>query len=498
MKKILIANRGEIAVRIIRAAREMDIQTVAVYSEADRNALHVRMADEAYYIGPAASAASYLNIDAILAVCTLAKADAVHPGYGFLSENPVFARRVTEHGLVFIGPTAAAMEIMGSKLGAKRVARELGVPLVPGTEEAITSVSLAIEKAREIGFPILIKASAGGGGKGMRLVEDIKNFEEQLSLAASEAKAAFGDGSIFLERYISSPRHVEIQIMADNFGNTCYLFERECSIQRRHQKVIEEAPSVVLTAEKRRLMGECAVLLASSCGYTGAGTVEFIMDEQHNFFFLEMNTRLQVEHPVTEFITGIDLVKEQIRVARGEKLSFTQNELTITGHAIELRVCAENPFNNFMPDTGLLQTYRLPSGPGIRVDNGIEEGMDVPVYYDPMLAKLIVHAATRSEAINRMKRAIDEFQITGIETTLQFGKFVMNHEAFSGGNFDTHFISRYFDAESELLKQAAADSREEALLAALLGAVLLDKALPQTESFSASANTDAWRRNRKN
>jgi len=498
MKKILIANRGEIAVRIIRAAREMGISTVAVYSSADRNAMHVTMADEAYCIGPAASAASYLNIEIILTICKLAKVDAVHPGYGFLSENSIFAGRVIESGFIFIGPGVEAMELMGSKLGAKRVARELGVPLVPGSEDAITDIAKAIVKASEIGFPILIKASAGGGGKGMRLVNELADLEEQLILAANEATAAFGDGAIFLERYISSPRHIEIQIIADNFGNTCYLFERECSIQRRHQKVIEEAPSTILTPEKRKEMGECAVLLASSCKYSGAGTVEFILDEHQNFYFLEMNTRLQVEHPVTEFITGIDLVKEQIKIARGESLSFTQQELTITGHAIELRVSAENPFNNFMPDTGILQTYRLPSGPGIRVDNGIEEGMEVPIYYDPMLAKLIVYAASRPEAIERMKRAIGEFQVTGIETTLQFGLFVMNHEAFKSGNFDTHFISTYFNLEKESTDSADKGSVEEASIAALLGAGLLNAVREQVQSVSsASVCMNAWKKNRK-
>lgn len=498
VKKILIANRGEIAVRIIRAAREMGIQTVAVYSEADRSALHVRMADEVRCIGPAASAASYLDMDKILQACAETGADAVHPGYGFLSENAVFARRVTEAGLIFIGPGYEAMEIMGSKLGAKRVARQLGVPLVPGMEEAISNAAEALEKASAIGFPILIKASAGGGGKGMRLVHEASELEEQLNLAISEATAAFGDGSVFLERYITSPRHIEIQIMADLHGSTCYLFERECSVQRRHQKVIEEAPSSVLTPETRVRMGECAVALAVSCGYVGAGTVEFILDENLNFYFLEMNTRLQVEHPVTELITGIDLVQEQIRVARGEHLSFTQEQLTITGHAIELRVSAEDPATGFMPDTGILQTYRLPGGPGVRVDNGIEEGMEVPVYYDPMLAKLIVHASTRAKAIERMKRAIAEFQVSGIETTLGFGAFVMNHEAFRSGSFDTHFVAKYFSPAVAAAPEIPA-AEDEAMLAALLGARLLEGDTVHSATTAASAPDlmQAWRSNRR-
>lgn len=491
MKKILIANRGEIAVRIIRAAHEMGILTVAVFSEADRNALHVRMADEAWCIGPAASRDSYLNIDTLIRTCLEAGAQGIHPGYGFLSENAEFSRRVTQSGLIFIGPGPEAMEMMGSKLGAKKIARELGIPLVPGTDYAVTTVADALEKAAAIGFPLLIKASAGGGGKGMRLVEKMAEMEEQLQLAINEATAAFGDGSVFLERYIQSPRHIEIQVMADQYGNACYLFERECSVQRRHQKVIEEAPSCVLNAETRRSMGENALRLVASCNYTGAGTVEFIMDEALNFYFLEMNTRLQVEHPVTELITGIDLVKEQIRIARGEVLSFRQEDLKITGHAIELRVCAEDPWNNFMPDTGTLQTYRLPSGPGVRVDNGIEEGMEVPIYYDPMLSKLIVHAGSRAEAIERMIRAIKEFQVTGIETTLGFGLFTMEHEAFRSGNFDTHFVSRHFQAESH------PGLEEEAYIAALLGAGLLEETVRPAAAIEQTHRSSAWKLNRK-
>jgi acetyl-CoA carboxylase biotin carboxylase subunit len=379
MEKILIANRGEIALRVMRSAREMGIKTVAVFSEADRNALHVRYADEAVCIGPAPSAQSYLLGENIIDACLKTGAQGIHPGYGFLSENAAFARLVKAAGLILIGPSPEAMEIMGNKLSAKAAALTYNIPMVPGTEEAVTDISVAQNRAIEIGFPILIKAAAGGGGKGMRIVEKASDFIEQMDLAVSEATSAFGDGSVFIERYVSSPRHIEIQVLGDNYGNIVHLFERDCSVQRRHQKVIEEAPSSVLSEELRQKMGESAVNAARSCNYTGAGTVEFILDENLDFFFLEMNTRLQVEHPVTEMITGIDLVKEQIRVARGEPLSFTQADLKIKGHAIELRVYAEDPANNFLPDIGNLQTYITPKGPGIRVDDGFEQGMDIPI-----------------------------------------------------------------------------------------------------------------------
>ncbi|HEY0898414.1 MAG TPA: acetyl-CoA carboxylase biotin carboxylase subunit, partial [Sphingobacteriaceae bacterium] len=390
MNKILVANRGEIALRVMRSAREMGIQTVAVFSEADRDALHVRYADEAICIGPAPSNQSYLLGEKIIEACKLTGAEAIHPGYGFLSENAAFARAVKAAGLILIGPSPEAMEIMGNKLSAKAAALKYKIPMVPGTEEAITDVAVAKQRAQEVGFPILIKAAAGGGGKGMRIVEGPDHFEEQMKLAVSEATSAFGDGSVFIERYVSSPRHIEIQVLGDTHGNIVHLFERECSVQRRHQKVIEEAPSSVLTPEIREEMGRCAVDVARSCNYTGAGTVEFILDDQLNFYFLEMNTRLQVEHPVTEMITGVDLVKEQIRIARGEKISFRQEDLEINGHAIELRVYAEDPKNNFLPDIGTLETYKLPQGPGIRVDDGFEQGMEIPIYYDPMIAKLVV------------------------------------------------------------------------------------------------------------
>lgn len=492
--KILVANRGEIALRIMRSAKEMGIETVAVFSEADRNALHVRYADEAICIGPAPSNQSYLVGEKIIAACKTTGAQAIHPGYGFLSENAGFAKAVADAGLILIGPTPQAMEIMGNKLSAKAAALKYNIPMVPGTEEAITDISEAKLRAVEVGFPILIKAAAGGGGKGMRIVEKVDDFEEQMHLAVSEATSAFGDGAVFIERYVTSPRHIEIQVLGDTHGNIVHLFERECSIQRRHQKVVEEAPSAVLTPEIREKMGKCAVDVARSVNYVGAGTVEFILDENLDFFFLEMNTRLQVEHPVTEMITGLDLVKEQIKIARGEVLSFKQEDLKINGHAVELRVYAEDPLNNFLPDIGTLQTYRTPKGNGVRVDDGFEEGMEIPIYYDPMIAKLITYGATRTEAIARMVRAIDEYDITGIQTTLSFGKFVMQHEAFTSGKFDTHFVSKYFNADS--LKE---DDEQEALLAAITGVLLLQKDKGKIVTATQNtAQTSNWTKNRKN
>ncbi len=458
MKKILVANRGEIALRVMRTARRMGIQTVAVYSESDRHSPHVRFADEAVCIGPPPSAQSYLVAEEILNAAHRTGADAIHPGYGFLSENAAFARQVAEAGLIFIGPSPESIEMMGSKLAAKEAAKRFDVPMVPGIEEAITDIETARAIGRQVGYPILIKASAGGGGKGMRIVEREEDLQEQMERAVSEALSAFGDGSVFIEKFVTAPRHVEIQVLADTHGNVLYLFERECSVQRRHQKVVEEAPCVIVTPEIRRAMGEAAVRVARACQYTGAGTVEFLMDADRNFYFLEMNTRLQVEHPVTEFITGLDLVEWQIRVARGEALPFRQEDLKIQGHAIELRVCAEDPLNNFLPSTGPLTRYRPPQGPGIRVDDGYSEGMEVPIFYDPLLAKLIVHGQSRAEAIQRMKEAIDQYEVEGVATTLPFGRFVMEHPAFVEGNFDTGFISKYYTAEALHQKQAAAAS----------------------------------------
>lgn len=461
MNKILIANRGEIAVRIIRTAKKMGIQTVAVYSEVDRNAPHVRLADQAVLLGPAPSSESYLVMEKIIKAAQSTGATGIHPGYGFLSENAEFARKVDAAGLIFIGPNIHAIEVMGSKLAAKEAVKAYNIPMVPGIDRAITDTDKAKEIAKKIGYPILIKASAGGGGKGMRVVENPGELKSQMERAISEATSAFGDGSVFIEKYVGSPRHIEIQVLADTDGNTVHLFERECSIQRRHQKVVEEAPSAVLDADLRARMGADACRVAAACQYVGAGTVEFLLDEQKNYYFLEMNTRLQVEHPVTELITGVDLVEEQIRVARGEKLRYTQDDLSIKGHAVELRVYAEDPTNNFLPSVGQLTTYQPPIGPHIRVDDGYEEGMEIPIYYDPMIAKLVTFGDTRDAAIANMKKAIDQYHIEGIETTLPFGRFVMNHPAFRSGNFDTHFVKQYFtpqaiETSNEALDRTAA------------------------------------------
>ena len=465
MKKILVANRGEIAIRVMKTARKMGITTVAVFSEADRNAPHVRFADEAVCIGPAPSSESYLNAQKIIEVAIKLNVDGIHPGYGFLSENADFAEAAERNNIIFIGPKSKAIHIMGSKLAAKEAVKNYNIPMVPGFDEAITDVAKAKEIAKEVGFPILIKASAGGGGKGMRIVEKESEFESQMDRAISEAISAFGDGSVFIEKYVASPRHIEIQVVADSHGNIVHLFERECSIQRRHQKVIEEAPSSVLTPQLRDEMGKAAVLVAKSCDYLGAGTVEFLLDENNNFYFLEMNTRLQVEHPVTEMITGVDLVEWQIRIARGEEIPMKQEALQINGHAVELRVYAEDPANDFLPSVGHLDVYSIPNGDGIRVDNGFEQGMDIPIYYDPMLAKLIAYGKTRDEAIRLMISAIENYQVEGVETTLAFGKFVFEHEAFRSGNFDTHFVKHYYNAE--ILKENNAQLAEVAALVAL-------------------------------
>jgi propionyl-CoA carboxylase alpha chain len=447
MKKILVANRGEIALRVMRTCKKMGIATVAVYSTADRKSPHVRFADEAVCIGEPASKQSYLDINKIIGVCKQLGVDGVHPGYGFLSENASFAKACADNGITFIGPTAEAIEIMGSKLAAKQAVGKYNVPLVPGTDQPITDIEEAKLLATQIGFPVLIKASAGGGGKGMRMVEHENEFEEQMNLAVSEAISAFGDGSVFIEKFVQSPRHIEIQVLGDTHGNIVYLFERECSIQRRHQKVVEEAPSALLTPEIRKQMGEAAVNVAKAVNYVGAGTVEFIVNNQLDFYFLEMNTRLQVEHPVTEMITGIDLVREQIRIAQGLPVSFAQEDLKINGHAIELRVYAEDPNNQFLPDIGTLEIYQIPVGEGVRVDDGFDEGMEIPIYYDPMIAKLIAHAENRDAAIEKLLKAIDNYKIEGVKTTLGFGKFVLNHPAFISGNFDTKFVENYFHPE---------------------------------------------------
>lgn len=464
MKKILVANRGEIAIRVMKTAQKMGIKTVAVYSTADRNSPHVKYADEAVWIGESPSNKSYLLGSKIIEVAKDLNVDAIHPGYGFLSENAQFAEEVEKNGLIFIGPKPKAIEIMGSKLAAKEAVLKYNIPMVPGVDHAIIDIEEAKETAKKIGFPILIKASAGGGGKGMRVVEKEIDFESQMNRAISEALAAFGDGSVFIEKYVASSRHIEIQIMADSHSNVLYFFERECSIQRRHQKVIEEAPSSVLTPEIRKKMGEAAVLVAKSCDYLGAGTVEFLYDENDNFYFLEMNTRLQVEHPVTEMISGVDLVELQIRVARGEALAIKQEDLKIKGHAVELRVYAEDCKNDFLPSVGRLEVYQLPIGEGIRVDNGFEQGMDIPIYYDPMLSKLITYGKSREEAIEIMIKAIDKYKIEGMETTLPFGKFVFEHEAFRSGKFDTNFVKKYYSPEV-IIDQKAKEAEIAALIA---------------------------------
>ncbi|MFO0495546.1 MAG: acetyl/propionyl/methylcrotonyl-CoA carboxylase subunit alpha [Flavobacteriia bacterium] len=445
MKKVLIANRGEIARRVIRTLKKMNIASVAIFSDADRNAPHVLEADEAVYVGASPSSESYLKQDLIIQYCKELNVDAIHPGYGFLSENAGFARKLKAEGIKLIGPSPESMEVMGDKLSAKQAVKSFNVPLVPGVDEAISDINEAIKIAEEVGYPILIKASAGGGGKGMRLVERSEDFAEQMRLAQNEARSSFGDDAVFIEKFVTKPRHIEIQVFADTHGNVVYLFERECSIQRRHQKVVEEAPSALLTPELRKEMGEAAVAVCKACNYEGAGTVEFLVDGDMRFYFLEMNTRLQVEHPVTEEITGTDLVEWQIRVARGEKLPKSQDELSIHGHAIEVRVYAEDTLNGFTPDIGNLKRYRIPSGRSVRVDDAFVEGMDIPIYYDPMIAKLVVWGKTREEAINRTIKAIDEYQISGLKTTLDFGKFVLKHEAFRSGNFDTNFIKHYFE-----------------------------------------------------
>ncbi len=465
MKKILVANRGEIALRVMKTAKKMGINTVAVYSEVDRNAPHVKFADEAVCIGKAPSSESYLRGDKIIEVAKELSVDGIHPGYGFLSENADFAEAVEKNGLTFIGPKSKAIRIMGSKLAAKEAVKKYDIPMVPGIDEAITDVKKAHEIANEIGYPVLIKASAGGGGKGMRIIEKESDLESGMQRAISEATSAFGDGSVFVEKYVTSPRHIEVQVMADTHGNVLHFFERECSIQRRHQKVVEEAPSSILTPELREEMGIAATKVAKSCAYVGAGTVEFLMDADLNFYFLEMNTRLQVEHPVTEMISGVDLVELQIKVARGEVLAIKQEDLKITGHAMELRVYAEDPLNDFLPSVGNLEVYQLPVGEGIRVDNGFEEGMDIPIYYDPMLSKLVTYGKTREESIELMLDAICDYKIVGVQTTLPFGSFVMAHEAFRSGNFDTHFVKDHYSPEK--IKEKTQVEAEIAALMAL-------------------------------
>ena len=499
MKRILIANRGEIALRIIRSLREMDIETVAVYSDADQHAPHVNAADFAIGLGPGPSTESYLRMDAIIEGAKQLQVEGIHPGYGFLSENAVFAEKVTKAGITFIGPSPDSIRTMGSKLAAKEAVAAYNTPLVPGTAEAITDKEDAKRIAAEIGYPVLIKASAGGGGKGMRVVEKEADFDEQIEMAMSEAQNAFGDASVFLEKFVLDPRHIEIQVLCDQHGNRLYLHERECSIQRRHQKVVEEAPSALLTPELRKAMGESAVRVAESCNYIGAGTVEYLVDRDMNFYFLEMNTRLQVEHPVTELITGLDLVKEQVKVACGEALSITQEEVLLHGHAIELRVYAEDPLNNFLPDIGTLEYYEKPEGPGVRVDDGFEEGMEIPIFYDPMISKLIVHGNCREEAIHRMKRAIKEYRIAGVKNTLIFGSFVMEHPEFVKGNFTTHFVDEHFTPQVKSLKKESNHEHEPWLedLGKLGASLIGNSAAEPVQHVSVAQGSNNWSSQRR-
>lgn len=488
IQSLLVANRGEISVRVIRTCKELRIRTVAVYSEVDRTALHVRLADEAYCVGPALSSESYLVVERILDVAKKTGADAIHPGYGFLSENADFAKACSDAGITFVGPGPGAIQTMGDKTEARLLMQKAAVPMAPGTPDAIADVAEAAKAAEEIGYPVLVKAAAGGGGKGMRVVERPEEFESALRGAQSEARNAFGDDRVYIEKFLTGPRHIEIQVLADTYGNVVHLFERECSIQRRHQKVVEEAPSAVLTPELRAAMGDAAVKAAEACNYVGAGTVEFLFDGGE-FYFLEMNTRLQVEHPVTELVTGLDLVAEQIRIAEGEELGYSQDDLFINGHAVECRVYAEDVVAGFLPAPGPLTRHRPPSGPGVRVDAGVEEGDEVPVYYDPMISKLCTWAPTREKAIARMDRALSEYDIAGVETTIPFCRFVMQNEAFQQGNFDTGFVSQEFASES---LAPSADLQRVAAIAAGLIALESESASPSTNGTAESASLSRW------
>ena len=499
-KKILIANRGEIAVRVIRACREMGILSAAVFSDVDRAALHVLMADEAYSIGAAAAAESYLNINKILQVAKRCGADAIHPGYGFLSENATFAQACAGAGIKFIGPSAASMEMMGSKTRARQEMEKAGVPFVPGTSRALESVQQARNVAAEIGYPVMLKAAAGGGGKGMRLVDSAQELQRSLEGAQSEAQRAFGDGEVYLEKAIPNPRHIEMQVLADEHGNTVYLGERECSIQRRHQKVLEEAPSPLVDPEMRRCMGEVAVQVAKAADYCNAGTVEFLVDAERNFYFLEMNTRLQVEHPVTELITGLDLVHLQIRIAAGEKLPFRQEDVLIRGHAIECRIYAEDPDNNFFPSAGTIETLLTPAGPGIRLDNGVYAGWTVPIDYDPLLAKLIGYGQDRQQAVSRLARALPEYFVAGIKTNLGLFRRILADEDFRSGKIDTGYLERLLKVETS---SEGDDKKRTVNIAAIAAAVftLLDSTsktagngTASNQEGATSPTTSSWKR----
>lgn len=490
IQKVLVANRGEIALRVMRTCKSMGIKTVAVYSRPDRFSPHVLMADESVFIGEAASSQSYLVVDRIIDAAKQTGADAIHPGYGFLSENASFSARCESEGIIFIGPSPRSIELMGDKTSARKLMESAGVPLPPGTTTALKSTEEAVATADEIGYPVLIKAAAGGGGKGMRIVYEPSEIEAAVKTARSEAKNAFGDDRVYVEKYLEEPRHIEFQILADKHGKTLHLYDRECSIQRRHQKVVEEAPATVLTAELRAEMAKAAVTAAASCDYFGAGTIEFLVDKHRNFYFLEMNTRLQVEHPVTEYITGLDLVEWQIRVAQGEKLPFVQNDIKINGHSIECRVCAEDPAEQFLPSTGILTEHKIPAGPGVRVDSGVVEGQEVTINYDPLLSKLVVHAANRELAIRKMDDALAEYKISGLRTTIPFCRFVMQHEDFKAGTYDTHFIKDYF--KPEMLDSRLSDDLEPVILAGALLESFNSDSIVQTNSETTHQSQSDW------
>lgn len=491
IRKVLVANRGEIALRVIRTCKEKQIKTVAVYSRPDQISPHVQAADESVFIGEAASSESYLVIDKIIDAAKSTGADAIHPGYGFLSENAGFAERCKKEGIIFIGPNPHAIEVMGDKTRARELMAKAGVPYPPGTESAMKDIPKAKIIADEIGYPVLIKAAAGGGGKGMRIVEDPDDFEKSVKAAKSEAKNAFGDDRVYIEKYLEEPRHIEFQIMADQHGNVIHLFDRECSIQRRHQKVIEEAPASVLTPELREKMGKAAVEAARSCNYVGAGTIEFLIDKHLNFYFLEMNTRLQVEHPVTELITGLDLVDLQIKVANGKVLPIKQEDVAINGHAIECRVYAEDPEENFLPSTGKLDRHRIPSGPGVRVDSGVEEGSEISINYDPMVSKLCTHAKDRKSAIQKMLRALDEYEVSGVKTTIPFCKFTLQHKSFVSGSYDTHFVKDHFTSNS------TPDEEHLEVLAVVSSLLKINQTSPAKSLVEESESAGNWWANRR-
>lgn len=487
IKKVLIANRGEIALRIIRTCKERGVKTVSVYSRPDALAPHVSAADESVFIGEAASSESYLVGQKIIDAAVQTGADAIHPGYGFLSENASFAKLCSDNNIIFIGPTPLSIEMMGDKTRARELMEEAGVPFPPGTKSAIQDIKTAKEIATEIGFPVLIKAAAGGGGKGMRIVDRVEDFEKSVKAAKSEAKNAFGDDRVFIEKYLEEPRHIEFQIVADQHGNTLHFFDRECSIQRRHQKVIEEAPSSVLSEELRSEMAEAAIKVARSCDYVGAGTIEFMIDKHMKFYFLEMNTRLQVEHPVTELITGFDLVALQLDVAEGKELTISQDDIQRNGHAIECRVYAEEPENQFLPSTGTLTRHREPSGPGVRIDSGVEEDQEISVHYDPMISKLCTHAPTRKQAIDKMLRALGEYEISGVKTTIPFCEFTLRHPSFRNGTYDTHFVKDHFETGNHL-------SDEELPIIALSSALLKTNSSNNHSDYQAetSGRVSSW------